>query len=63
MNTNSEYILLGAGMVVFGIVNVIIQVKILRKGERDIMGYQKNTLLSSIGFIIIGTMIIVKNIS
>ena len=58
---NILQVILGVVVIGIGLLIVIIQIKRFKKGLKDEWGYQKNTLISGIGFIVLGILIIVKS--
>ena len=59
---NISYVILGTVMICVGIFIVILQIKRFKNGLKDEWGYQRNLLVCGFGFIVIGIIILVKNL-
>ena len=58
---NIPNFLLGVGMICIGIFIVILQIKRFKNGLKDRWGYEQSTLISGIGFVVGGIILIVKS--
>jgi len=57
---NIPHIILGVAMICVGIYIVILQIKWFKKGLKDTLGSEIRLLITGIGLIVIGIIIIVK---
>ena len=60
-NMNIPYIFLGIAMVGVGLLIIFIQIKRFKNGLKDPFGFEKSLLISGLGSIVIGIIVIVKN--
>jgi hypothetical protein len=59
---NISNIILGLVMICIGIFIFILQIKRFKNGMEDRWGYEKSLLISGIGFIIGGIIVLVKSV-